>query len=137
LSRSAAQVREKKGAGEMAVIKVPRPPKSAFNPNRPMSSLLEWQVEHLHEAEKRLPVQHRTDIYINAIKTEGEAANYIRAVTEAIHAAHAEAEAMRAQRAPAKRKIVIEIAAAADEAAENKRARRARVKKKSTARGKK
>ena len=119
----------------MAVIKMIRPRKSAWNPNRPMSSLLAWQVEHLYEAEMRLPLHHRTKIYVNSIKTEGEAAEYIRAVTEAIHAAHAEAEARRGkppapQPAP-KRKDVIEIAAVADEEAERKTASRAKAKKKS------
>ncbi|MGA7766078.1 MAG: hypothetical protein WCA27_07605 [Candidatus Sulfotelmatobacter sp.] len=60
-----------------------------------MSSLLKMQIEHLHEAEKRLPLRHHSGIYINAIKTEGEAAKYIHAVTEAIHEAHEDAEATR------------------------------------------
>ena len=36
----------------------------------------------MHTAEKRLPLRYRTEIYINAIKTEGEAARYIREVTQ-------------------------------------------------------
>ena len=56
----------------MAVIHMGKSSTKAWNPNRPMSSLLAWQVEHLHEAEKRLPHHHHTDIYVNAIKTEGE-----------------------------------------------------------------
>jgi len=101
----------------MTVIKVPKPPKSAYDPGRPVSSLLKMQMEHLLVPEKRLPVRHHSGIYINAIKTEGEAAAYIRAVTEAIHDAHAEAE--RARRAP-RRKQGIEIAAVADEKAERR-----------------
>jgi len=103
----------------MTVIKVPKAPQSAYDPNRPLSTLLKMQIEHSHEAEKRLPTRYRSEIYVNAIKTEGEAANYIRAVTEAIHEAHADAE--RARRAP-KRKRRIEIAAVADERAGRKRA---------------
>jgi hypothetical protein len=82
-----------------------------------MGSLLKAQVEHLREAESKLPLRyrHEIDTYIKAIKTEGEAAAYIRKVTEAIHDAHADAE--RARRAP-KRKRVIEIAAVADERAD-------------------
>jgi hypothetical protein len=73
----------------MTLIHVPRPDvKSAMNPNRPVNALLKAQVQHLHAAERNLPLRHRTDIYINAIKTEGEAAEYIRQVTEAIHEAH-------------------------------------------------
>jgi len=102
----------------MALIRVPRP-KDAYNPDRPMGSLLKAQVEHLREAESKLPLRYRQqiDTYIKAIKTEGEAAAYIRKVTEAIHDAHADAE--RARRAP-KRKRVIEIAAVADERAERR-----------------
>jgi len=105
----------------MAVIKVPKPPKSAFDPNRPANTLLLNQIAHLHEAEKKLPSRYRSEIYINAIKTEGEAAEYIRKVTEAIHAAHDDAVKRRA-RAARKGKGVIEIAAVADERAERKRA---------------
>src|SRR5215471_5050625 len=73
----------------MAVIKVPRPPAEAFDLNRPISTLLKNQVRHLQEAEFRLPASMQTNTYINAIKTEGEAAEYIRRVTEALHRAHA------------------------------------------------
>jgi hypothetical protein len=95
----------------MTVIKVPQPPPSAYDPNRPVSSLLKMQLEHLFEAEKRLPSRYRSEVYVNAIKTEGEASNYIRKVTEAIHQAHGDAE--RARRKP-KRRRGIEIAAMAD-----------------------
>lgn len=98
----------------MALIHVPRPSKRSYDPNRPASDLLKMQLEHLHHAEKRLPLRYRTEIYLNAIKTEGEAANYIREVTDAIHRAHEEAAAKRFARAP-KRKRVIDIAAVADE----------------------
>jgi len=95
-----------------------------------MGSLLRSQVEHLREAESKLPLRyrHEIDTYIKAIKTEGEAAAYIRKVTEAIHDAHADAE--RARRAP-KRKPEIETAAVADERAERqqKSARKRRATK--------
>ncbi len=94
----------------MTLIHVPRPPKKAMDPNRPVSALLKTQIEHLHEAERRLPLRYRSEIYVNAIKTEGEAASYISAVTEAIRNAHVDAE--RTRRAP-KRKRALEIAAAA------------------------
>ena len=106
----------------MAVIKVPRPPKSAYDPNRPISSLLKMQVDHLCAAEQRLPSRYRSEIYANAIKTEGEAAEYIRLVTEAIQQAHMDAAARR-KPVPKRRRGVIEIAAVADERAERKRAR--------------
>lgn len=105
----------------MPLIHVPRPPKSAYDPDRPVSSLLKSQMEHLHEAERKLPLRYRSEIYINAIKTEGEAARYIREITEKIHEAHEEAE--RARRAP-RRKRPLEIAAVADERAERKSAKK-------------
>jgi hypothetical protein len=113
----------------MTLIHVPRPPKNAFDPNRPISALLKAQIEYLHDAERRLPLRYRSEIYINAVKTEGEAAKYIREVTEAIRDAHAEAAAARV-RVPSRRKRVIEIAAVADERAERKRA--SQVKKRSS-----
>ena len=93
----------------MTTIKVPRPPTKAHDPERPMTSLLKAQVEHLHDAERNLPLKYRTKKYVKAIKTEGEAADYIREVTESIHNAHAEVERARGRR--------LEIAAAAEKPA--------------------
>jgi hypothetical protein len=84
----------------MTMIHVPRPPRNSLNLNRPVSALIVSQVEHMHTAEKRLPLRYRTDIYVNAIKTEGEAARYISQVTEAIHRAHDDAAKLRTKRAP-------------------------------------
>ena len=81
----------------MPVIKVPRPPKNAMDSNRPINALLLAQVSNLQHAERRLPLRYRSSIYTHAIKTEGEAAEYIRHVTEAIHQAHADAEKQRAK----------------------------------------
>lgn len=97
----------------MPVIHVPRPPKKAMNPQRPVSALLKTQIEHLQQAELRLPLRHQTSIYVNAIKTESEAAEYIGAVTNAIHQAHAEAATKRG-RVARKPKPALEIAAAAE-----------------------
>jgi len=82
----------------MAIITVPRPSKKAWNPDRPANALLVAQVGHLQHAERRLPLRYRSRIYTHAIRTEGEAARYIREVTEAIHKAHADAGADRAKR---------------------------------------
>jgi len=115
----------------MALIHVPQiDPKSAMDRNRPVNTLLKVQMEHLHEAEMKLPVRQQTEIYINAIKTEGEAADYIRQVTEAIHAAHEAAQANRAKPAR-KRRGVIEIAAVAEDkpARKSKRAVKAKETK--------
>ncbi len=95
----------------MAVIHVPRPStRKVMDPNRPVSSLLLTQVSHLQHAERRLPLRYRTEIYTHAIRTEGEAAAYIREVTEAIHEAHADAAARRTKRG----RRGLQIAAAAE-----------------------
>ncbi|HSS99254.1 MAG TPA: hypothetical protein VLK33_19600 [Terriglobales bacterium] len=65
------------------------------------------QVSQLQHAERRLPLRYRTEIYTHAIQTEGEAAQYIREVTEAIHKAHADAARRRGKRG-------LDIAAAAE-----------------------
>lgn len=108
----------------MALIHVPRIDlKAAMDRNRPVNALLRMQVEHLHEAEMKLPVGRQTDVYINAIKTEGEAAQYMRRVTEAIQGAHAAAETRRAK-AARKTRRVIEIAAVAEEKSVRRGARK-------------
>jgi hypothetical protein len=85
-----------KGVSLMAVIKVPAAPKSSMNQDRPVSALLKSQILHLQEAEFRLPAQYQTNIYIHSIETEGDAGEYIRQVTQAIHDAH-EARIRRAK----------------------------------------
>lgn len=118
----------------MAKIHVPKPPKSAWNPNRKVSSLLKMQVEQLHHAARRLPLQYRSATYINAIKTEGEAAAYIREMTSAIQDAHVAAEDSR--HVP-KRKKVIEIAAVADTSRKRKPKKSSRKKSKTKKKSKK
>src|SRR2546423_9939380 len=93
----------------MEVIHVPRPSKEAMDPDRPANALLLAQVSHFQHAERQLPLRYRSDIYIHAIRTEGEAASYIREVTEAIHQAHADAAKWRAKPT---RKRGLEISAA-------------------------
>jgi len=100
----------------MALITVPKPPKSAYNPDRPATSLLKAHVEHMREAESKLPIKYRSDFYAKAVRTEGEAAEYIRDVTEAIQEAHADAEKRRRTR---RKKRRFEIAAAAEERPKN------------------
>jgi hypothetical protein len=118
----------------MTMIHVPQPPKNSLNLNRPVSSLVLAQVEHMHTAEKRLPVRYRTEIYINAIKTEGEAARYISEVTAAIHRAHGDAAKLRTKRAP-KPKPAAQMAAAGKEKPAAKRRTVKATAKKASARG--
>jgi len=97
----------------MAIIPVPKTPKSAFNKSRPVSGLLKAHLEHLQRAEFRLPAKMQTNIYINAIKSEGEAADYIRLVTKRLHAAHGHEIATKPKRKAGR---VAAIAAAAGRA---------------------
>jgi hypothetical protein len=112
----------------MDPIIVPRP-KGVRDPNRVAGTLLLAQVKHLREAEKDLPARYQSGIFTHAIRSESEAAEYVRAVTEAIHAAHDDAAAARVKRV-SKREDVISIAAQADEAAERKRKSASKGKKK-------
>jgi hypothetical protein len=95
----------------MLPIPVPRP-KNAMNPDRPVNALLQAQIQHLQHAERRLPLRYRSEIYTHAIQTEGEAAEYIREITEAIHRAHKDAAAERAKRAARQKKGLRIVAAA-------------------------
>lgn len=110
----------------MTMIHVPRPPKNSLNLNRPVSSLILAQVDHMHTAEKRLPLRYRTEIYVNAIKTEGEAARYISQVTTAIHRAHADAAKLRTKRAPIRK---ASLTAVGKERVSSKRTLKATAKK--------
>ena len=116
----------------MAVVHVPKPPKSAYDPNRPMSSLLRSQIDHLQEAEARLPLQYCSRLYAKAIKTEGDAARYIREVTEGIRRAHEDAASSRTPRKAPARRRVIEIAAVADERPQPRTRKRPATKRKKT-----
>jgi hypothetical protein len=68
-------------------VRVPKPSSSAYNPNRPLekNALLQSHVTHLQHAEMQLPPEQRTGVEIRDIKTEGEAAEYIRKVTSRLH----------------------------------------------------
>lgn len=125
----------------MVLIPVPKPPKSAMNPDRPVSTLLKSQIEYLQEAEFRLPVKRQTNIYINNIKTEGEAADYIRRVTQALHKAHGvEPSGHAAQmKIVPKRKAVRgpDIAAVAEKPKRKSTSKKTAVKKKSSKRSSK
>ena len=98
----------------MTLIHVPRPnKKQAMNPGRAVSALLKMQIQHLHHAERNLPLRYRTDIYTHAIKTEGQAAQYIGQATAAIHKAHEQAAA-KLSRGAVKSGRAARIAAAAE-----------------------
>lgn len=72
----------------MRIIDVPAVEKEAYNPDRPISGLIQMQLIHLSTAEQMLPPnQKRTGINIATLHTEGEAAEYIQKVTAMLHRA--------------------------------------------------
>jgi hypothetical protein len=84
------------------VVKVPKPPKSAYNPNRQVSGLIENQIRHLQAAEWKLQPEHRSRIAAQTITTERQASAYIQHVTSKLHPAGAVAP--RVPPRPAKRR---------------------------------
>src|SRR5271166_5448847 len=73
-------------AGEYTAIRIPVPPASAMNKERPISSLIKAQLLHIQHAESaRLPKVKRVDVKLEDIHTEAEAAAYIAAVTRILH----------------------------------------------------
>jgi hypothetical protein len=79
------------------VVHVPRPPKSAFNPNRPLkgNQLLQAQLKHFRKREQELAPEQQTGIDIASIATEGEASEYIRKLTAILHPQGARKEKVR------------------------------------------
>jgi hypothetical protein len=65
----------------MKSIQVPRPPKEAFNKDRPVSDLIRSQVEHFRHVESKLPQAQRSTLPQDYIRTEHEAAQYISEMT--------------------------------------------------------
>ena len=60
--------------------------KKAYNPDRPISSLIRTQLLHLHHAEHIVvPEKQRTNININTLLTERQASEYIQRVTALLH----------------------------------------------------
>ncbi len=69
------------------VIRVPRPEPGAFNPHRPLkkNALLLHQVRHFKKIERRLPKHQKTGIPLGAIRTEAQAAEYLRKMMAVLH----------------------------------------------------
>lgn len=60
--------------------------KEAYDPKRPISSLIRTQLHHLHLAENLVvPPKARTNININDLHTEHEASEYIQQITALLH----------------------------------------------------
>ena len=69
------------------IIKVPKPPRSSYNPDRPLykNTLLENQVKHFKQLEEKLPPEERTGIAHLSIETEAHASVYIQKMTTILH----------------------------------------------------
>ena len=85
-------------------IKVPKPPPSAYNPDRPVSTLIANQVRHLRRVEGTLSPPQQTGVDIEGITTERQASRYIRKVTRLLHPAGAKTFRPRPKKAPPARK---------------------------------
>ena len=73
-------------SGEYTAIRIPIPPASAMNKDRPISSLIKAQLLHIQHAESaRLPKDKRVGVKLEDVHTEAEAAAYITAVTRVLH----------------------------------------------------
>jgi hypothetical protein len=72
----------------MAKIRILKPAPGSFNKHRPISQLLKSQIEHLQESEKQLPPEQRSGVQLGEIKTETQAAEYVREVTAKLHSRH-------------------------------------------------
>jgi hypothetical protein len=67
-------------------IRVPIPPATAFNKDRPAGCLIRAQLQHFHHAESaRLPKEKRDGRSPEDIRTEAEAADYIGKITKLLH----------------------------------------------------
>jgi hypothetical protein len=69
----------------MAVIRVPKTPKKAFNKNRPASKLLKSQVAHLEWAVRPASERKPYQLPKASVRTEGEAAARIEELTRLLH----------------------------------------------------
>ncbi len=69
------------------VIRIPKPSRSSFNPDRLVAgnTLLLNQLKHAHIRELELPPEQRTGIDFESIKTEGQAAAYMRKLMTILH----------------------------------------------------
>ena len=65
----------------MEPIRVPAPPKSAFNKHRRVSDLIRKQVNHFKHLEHKLPDDVRSRIPQHHVVTEDDAARYIAPMT--------------------------------------------------------
>lgn len=86
-------------------IKVPKTPKSAYDPDRPISELVKNQIRHMQAAEQSLPAERRSLMPVAAITTERDASAYLQHVTEQLHPAALRGQGARRGQTRAQRKL--------------------------------
>jgi hypothetical protein len=69
----------------MAVIRVPKTPKSAYNPERPAGTLLQSQLKHLEWAVRPAAARTAKAFRIKPAISEAEAADRIAKLNEELH----------------------------------------------------
>jgi hypothetical protein len=69
----------------MAVIRVPKTPKSAYNPKRPAGTLLQSQLKHLEWAVRPAGQRTAKAFRVKAAYTEAEAAARIATLNQELH----------------------------------------------------
>ena len=91
-----------KDAPTVAIL--PFDEEEAYNPDRPISSLIRTQLHHLHLAECiRVPEKARTNININDLHTELAASEYIQKVTALLHKYGKSGEKAKEAKPPARK----------------------------------
>jgi len=70
---------------KVTVVAVPKPAEGSLNKHRPLPRLLSTQLVQFRELEAKLPEHQRTGIEVETLETEGQAAEYIKAMTARLH----------------------------------------------------
>ena len=70
----------------MAVIRIPKTPKSAYNPNRPAGTLLQSQLKHLEWAVRPAAARSAKAFRVKPAVSEAEAAARIATLNEQLQA---------------------------------------------------
>lgn len=86
----------------MAKIIVPKTPARAYDPNRRPSDLLRRQIAHLEWALLPAAQRHPKKLRAGTVKTEGQAAEYIEALTKRLHEAYGNRQAAPPDAGPLK-----------------------------------
>jgi len=69
------------------IVRIPKPSKDSVNPNRLLAgnTLLLNQLKHIRKRELEFPPERQSGMDFDQIKTEGQAAEYIRKLATVLH----------------------------------------------------